>query len=31
MEVCTLIPNQKYQYKLSPDQVRLILCTLETC
>ena len=21
MEVCTLIPNQKYMYKLSPDQV----------
>jgi hypothetical protein len=25
MEVCTLVPNQKYQYKLSPDQVRLNL------
>jgi eukaryotic translation initiation factor 2C len=31
MEVCTLIPNQKYQFKLSPDQVKFTLWTLETC
>ena len=24
MELCTLIPNQKYQYKLSPEQVNFL-------
>jgi eukaryotic translation initiation factor 2C len=29
MEVCTLVPNQKYMFKLSPDQVSFISLPLD--
>jgi eukaryotic translation initiation factor 2C len=31
MEVCELLPNQKYQYKLSPDQVSFQSSLTNSC